>query len=207
MREIRALTVMTWKVRAPTPKALAVSVGNPAVKMRKQAVAVAVAEAPQNLRKKFQRPSQTNHHPRLPQRLTPMPHGLHYSPSTMIRIWKMSRKVIAMTLPAQDIDFGEWRDYMIREGYKEWAKWDKMICNHADPHKRAKHPDPLGAPIAYMESKDAFKPIKTSEYGLCHFYQVGTMGEFSPFPKPRQPMTSNDVHHLLKKACSRCGQI
>ena len=72
-----------------------------------------------------------------------------------------------------------------------------MTCDHADPHKRAKHPDPLGAPITYMESRDASKAIKTSEYGLCHFYQVGTTGEF---PKPREPVTSDNMHCLLKKA-------
>ena len=50
-----------------------------------------------------------------------------------------------------------------------------------------------------MECKDAFKAIQTSEYGLCHFYQVGTMGDFPPFPKCRKPTSSNDVCQLLKK--------
>ena len=35
-----------------------------------------------------------------------------------------------------------------------------------------------------MESHSAFKTIKTSEYGLCHFYQVGMSGNFSEFPEP-----------------------
>ena len=93
----------------------------------------------------------------------------------------------------QDVDFGKWRDCMISEGQEEWVKQDKMICNHADPHKRVKHPDLLGVSITYMESKDAFKPIKTSEYNLCCFYQVGTIGEFPPFPAPREPAMNNDV--------------
>ena len=96
---------------------------------------------------------------------------------------------------SQDINFDEWRDCMISEGHEEWTKQDKMICDHADPHKWVKHPDPLS-----MESKDAFKPIKTSEYGLCRFYKVGTSGDFSPFPAPRKPMKSDDMCHLLKMA-------
>ena len=73
---------------------------------------------------------------------------------------------------------------MISKGHEEWAKQNKMICNYADPTKRAKHPDPLGAPIAYMELQGAFKAIKTSEYGLNHFYQVGTLEDFPTFPEP-----------------------
>ena len=67
---------------------------------------------------------------------------------------------------SQDVDFGAWRDCMISEGHEEWSKHDKMICNHIDPNKRVKYPDSLGKPITYMESKGAFKAIKTSEYGL-----------------------------------------
>ena len=54
---------------------------------------------------------------------------------------------------SQDVDFGQWRDCMISEGHKEWAKQDKMTCDHADPNKKVKHPDPHGVPIAYMESR------------------------------------------------------
>ena len=88
---------------------------------------------------------------------------------------------------------------MISEGHKEWNKWDQMICNHMDPHKIAKHPDLLGTPIAYMESWGTFKAIKSSEYGLSHFYQVGITGDFPAFPESQEPMTSNDICHLLKK--------
>ena len=48
---------MNQKARAPTMKALAVSVENPAAKMRSQAGGAAAASVPQSLRKKFQRPS------------------------------------------------------------------------------------------------------------------------------------------------------
>ena len=99
-----------------------------------------------------------------------------------------------------DVAFSEWRDHMISEGHKEWAKWDKMISDHMDPTKRAKHADLLGTLITYMESQGAFKAIKTSEYGLSHFYQVRASGDFSTFPEPQEPMMSDDIHCLLQKA-------
>ena len=92
---------------------------------------------------------------------------------------------------------------MISEGHEEWAKWNKMICNHTDPHMRAKHPNPLGTPITYMESQGALKAIKTSEYGPSHFYQVQILGDFSMFPEPWELMTSDDVCCLLK--CTQAG--
>ena len=62
-------------------------------------------------------------------------------------------------------------------------------------------PDPLGTPIAYMESQGAFKAIKTSEYGLSCFYQVRALGDFPAFPEPQEPVTSDDICCLLQKAC------
>ena len=91
-----------------------------------------------------------------------------------------------------------WRDCEISEGHNEW---DKMTCDHVDPHKRVKHSDPLDVPIAYMESQGTFKAIKTSKYGLSCFYQVGVMEDFPTFPEPLEPKMSNDVCCLLKKAC------
>ena len=69
-----------------------------------------------------------------------------------------------------DTDFSTWRVKKISEGLKQWDEWDKMTCNHADPCKEVKYPNPLGAPLDYMESPSIFKPIKTSEYSLCCFY-------------------------------------
>ena len=111
-----------------------------------------------------------------------------------------------------DTDFSAWRDKKINKGLKQWYEWDKMICDHADPCKEAKYPDPLGAPLDYMESHDVFKPIKTSEYDLCHFYQVGLTGDFPKFPEPHEPMTSNHVcstfirrgHHSLSTKRTPC---
>ena len=53
----------------------------------------------------------------------------------------------------------------------------------------------------YMESCGTFKPIGTSEYDLCCFYQVGQMEDFPEFPKPREPVMNDDVCCLLEKAC------
>ena len=61
-----------------------------------------------------------------------------------------------------DVDFSVWRDKKISQGLKEWDEWDKMTCDHAEPCKEAKYPDPLGAPLNDMESCEVFKPIKMS---------------------------------------------
>ena len=63
-----------------------------------------------------------------------------------------------------DEDFGMWWD--------KWSKWDVMTYDHANLSKKAKSPDPLGTLIDYMESCGISKPMKTSEFDLCHFYQV-----------------------------------
>ena len=76
-----------------------------------------------------------------------------------------------------------------------------MTCDHTDPTKKAKSPDPLGSPIDYMESCDVFKPMKASKFDLCHFYQVGESGDIPKFPKPGEPATSNHMCSLLEKAC------
>ena len=98
---------------------------------------------------------------------------------------------------------GMWWDQKIRDGLEQWCKWDAMTCNHANPTKKAKSPDPLDAPIDYMESCGIFKPMKTSEFDLCHFYQVGESGDFPKFPKPHELATSDHVCGLLEKACKK----
>ena len=77
---------------------------------------------------------------------------------------------------------------------------DKEFGEWRDPHKRPKHSDPVGAPIAYMESQGTFKDIKTREYGLSLFHQVSNLGDFPTFPESQEPATSDDVHCLLQKA-------
>ena len=69
-----------------------------------------------------------------------------------------------------DADFSAWRDKKISQGLKQYDEWDKMTCDHTEPGKEAKCPDPLGAPLDYMESCKVFKSIKMSKYHLCRFY-------------------------------------
>ena len=57
-----------------------------------------------------------------------------------------------------DEGFGTWWDQKIKDGLEQWSKQDVMICDHANPLKKAKSLDPLGAPIDYMESCGIFKP-------------------------------------------------
>ena len=99
-----------------------------------------------------------------------------------------------------DEGFSMWWDQKIKDGLEQWSKWDMMTCDHADPSKKAKSPDPLGTPIEYMESCGIFQPMKTSEFELCHFYQMEESGDFPNFLKHHESATSQDVHSLLEKA-------
>ena len=51
-----------------------------------------------------------------------------------------------------------------------------------------------------MMSHRVFKPKKTSQYDLCHFYQVGLSGDLPEFPLPHTPATHEQVSSLLLKA-------
>ena len=51
-----------------------------------------------------------------------------------------------------------------------------------------------------MMSCGVFKPKKTSEYDLCHFYQVGLSGDLPEFPLPHTSATREQVSSLLLKA-------
>ena len=77
-----------------------------------------------------------------------------------------------------------------------WTKWETMKCSK-------KHKDPLGAPLEYMKARKVFKPLASSAYGLCHFYDVGlkaTKG-LVPIscPMPKAPMMSSQLKALLCK--------
>ena len=111
--------------------------------------------------------------------------------------WKTSHCSFAHHI---DADFSMWRDKKISQGLKQWDERDKMTCDHAEPGKEVKCPDPLGVPLDYMESYGVFKSIKTSEYNLCCFYKVGLSGDFPEFPTPNEPATSNHVCSFLEKA-------
>ena len=53
-----------------------------------------------------------------------------------------------------------------------------------------------------MTSHGVFKPKKTREYDLCHFYQVGLSGDLPEFPLPHAPATykQEQVSSFLLKA-------
>ena len=66
-----------------------------------------------------------------------------------------------------------------------------------------KHKDPLGAPLKYMKACKGFKPLASSTYGLCHFYDMSmkaTKGS-APIscPIPKAPMMPSQLKALLHK--------
>ena len=83
-----------------------------------------------------------------------------------------------------DEDFGIWWDQKIKDSLEQWSKQYVMTCDHTNPSKKAKSQDPLGTSIDYMESSGIFKLMKTSEFDLCHFYQVGSLGTFQSSQNP-----------------------
>ena len=98
--------------------------------------------------------------------------------------WKIQRCKYAHLL---DEKFGKWRDQMIGKGHNEGNRHDTMTCDHADSCKEAKFPDPIGLPLEYMKHYRVFNAKKTSDYDLCHFYEVGLSGDLPDFPSPREP--------------------
>ena len=99
-----------------------------------------------------------------------------------------------------DADFSAWRDKKISQGLKQWNERDKMTCDHAEPGKEMKCPDPLGMLLDYMESHRVFESIKTSEYNLCYFYKVGLSRDFPEFLTPYEPATRDHMCSFLEKA-------
>ena len=77
-----------------------------------------------------------------------------------------------------------------------WAKRETMKCGK-------KHKDLLGTPLEYMKACKVFKPLASSAYGMCHFYDVGlkaTKGSVPiSCPMPKAPMMSSQLKALLHK--------
>ena len=92
-----------------------------------------------------------------------------------------------------DKNFGKWSDQMISQGHYGWATHDTMTCDHTDPCKEAKFPDPISLSLEYMKACKVFSPKKTNEYDLCHFYQVGLSRDLLVFPSPHRPATHKQV--------------
>ena len=99
-----------------------------------------------------------------------------------------------------DADFSAWREKKISQSLKQIDEWDKMTCDHVEPGKEVKCPDPLGAPLEYMKSHGVFESIKMSEYNLCCFYRVVLSGDFPEFPTPHMPTTNDHMCGFLEKA-------
>ena len=99
-----------------------------------------------------------------------------------------------------DKKFGEWLDHMISKGHNGWNMCDMMICDHTDPCKEAKFPDPVGLPLEYVKHCGVFDPKKTNECDLCYFYQVGLSGDLPDFPLPHEPAIREWVSKFLLKA-------
>ena len=71
--------------------------GDPAVKMKSQAVGAGVAAVPLSPMEKLQRPSWTSHHLKLLQRWTTTSHRLPQSLTLMTRIQRMNRRTATTT--------------------------------------------------------------------------------------------------------------
>ena len=99
-----------------------------------------------------------------------------------------------------DKNFGMWCDRMISEGRADWKKHDTMTCNHGDPCKELRYPDPTGPPLDYMKHHRVFKVKKTNEYNLCHFYCIDLFGDLPTFPSPCKPATHEMLEDFLLKA-------
>ena len=77
----------------------------------------------------------------------------------------------------------------MRKGHDEWHTCDTMTCDHVDPCKEAKFPDPIGPPLEYMKHCGVFNAKKTNKYDLCYIYQVGLSGDLPDFPSSHEPAT------------------
>ena len=107
--------------------------------------------------------------------------------------WKLQQHKDAQLL---DRNFSMWHDRMISEGHAEWNKCDTMICDHMDPCKEAKFPDPTSPPLDYMKHCGVFKSKKTNKYDLCHFYLRGP----SKLSLSHKPATCELLSKFLLKA-------
>ena len=91
---------------------------------------------------------------------------------------------------------------MISKDHNEWNTCDTMTCDHVDPCKEAKFPDPISPPLEYMKHCRVFDAKKTNEYDFCCFYQVGLSRDLLDFPLPHKPATHEWVSKFLLKARS-----
>ena len=91
---------------------------------------------------------------------------------------------------------------MISKGHDEWSMCDTMTCDHMEPCKEVKFPDPIGLSLKYMKYCGVFEPKKTNKYDLSHFYQVGLSRDLPNFLLPCEPATHEWVSKFLLNARS-----
>ena len=99
-----------------------------------------------------------------------------------------------------DKNFGAWHAHMIGEGCTGWEKSDTMTCNHRDPCKELRYPDPTSPPLDYIKYCRLFKAKKSNEYNLCHFCHIALSGDLPTFPTPLKPATYEMLEDFLLKA-------
>ena len=75
----------------------------------------------------------------------------------------------------------------------------EMTCDHGDPCKELRHPDPAGPPLDYMKHHGVFKAKKSNEYDLCHFYHIELSGDLPTFLSPCEPATHGMLEDFLLK--------
>ena len=75
-----------------------------------------------------------------------------------------------------------------------------MICDHGDPCKELRHPDPTSPPLDYMKHHRIFKVKKSNEYDLCRFYHIELSRHLPTFPSPHKHATCKMLEDFLLKA-------
>ena len=75
-----------------------------------------------------------------------------------------------------------------------------MTCDHGDPCKELRYPDPADPPLDYMKHCGVFKAKKSNKYNLCHFYCIELSGNLSTFPSPHKPAIHEMLEDFLLKA-------
>ena len=99
-----------------------------------------------------------------------------------------------------DKNFGACHAHTIGEGRAGWEKHDAMTCDHGDPYKELRHPDPAGPPLDFMKHHRVLKAKKSNKYDHCHFYHIELSRDLPTFPSPSEPATCEMLEDFLLKA-------
>ena len=99
-----------------------------------------------------------------------------------------------------DKNYGAWCAHIIGKGHADWEKHDALSCDHGDPCKELRHPDPASPPLDYMKHHGIFKAKKSNKYNLCHFYCIELSGDLPTFSSPCEPAIHKMLEDFLLKA-------